>query len=253
MRQMVTGEVQKLFSTRLWLWLLLASSALTILYATLTIAFADTPDTFTLPLSTAEGQRTLLAVGAAAAPFAAILGAVSLTGEYRHRTATATFLATPQRARVVVAKLVTYTLAGAGYSLVGSAVAALVAVPWLAGKDIDLAVTGPDLVATLLGVTAAVALFGMIGVALGAVLQDQVATVVVLLVYLFVIENILTNVPALDRWTPYLPGQAEEALVGSTLPDRLLLEPWQGGLLLAGYAIALAWAGTALAVRRDLT
>jgi ABC-2 type transport system permease protein len=85
------------------------------------------------------------------------------------------------------------------------------------------------------------------------VLQDQVATVVVLLVYLFVIENILTNVPALDRWTPYLTGQAEEALVGSTLPDPLLLEPWQGGLLLAGYAIALGWVGTALAVPRDLT
>lgn len=253
MPHLIAGEFRKLLTTRLWLWLLLASIAITAAYASLTIAFADTPDSFTLPLSSPQGQRTLLAVGVGAAPFAAVLGAVGLTGEFRHRTATATFLATPRRGRVVTAKLITYALAGAGYALVCMAVTLAIALPWLAGKGIDLQVGAGELAATAAGVIAAVAVFGLIGVGLGALIREQVAAVVVLLIYLFVVENILTNIPALHEWTPYLPGLAEEALVGSTLTNTDLLQPWQGGILLCGYGLAFAVAGTRLAMRRDLT
>jgi ABC-2 type transport system permease protein len=252
-RRLIAGELRKLATTRLWLWLLIASVGLTVLYAILTIAFDGTPDAFTPPLSTPEGQRTLLAVGAAAAPFAAVLGAVGMTAEFRYRTATATFLATPRRGRVVAAKLVAHAVVGVGYGVVGTAVAALVVLPWLAGRHLSLAVAAGDLPATTGGVLAAVAAFGLIGVGVGALLRDQVAAVVVLLVYLFVLENILTNVTALHDWTRYLPGQAEEALVGSTLTDTVLLAPWQGGLVLTGYGLLLAAAGTMSTVRRDIS
>lgn len=252
MSRLIAAEFRKLFTTWLWLWLLLASIAITAAYASLTIAFADTPDSFTLPLSTPQGQRTLLAVGAGAAPFAAVLGAVGLTGEFRHNTAAATFLATPHRGRVVMAKLIAHALTGAGYGLVCLAVTLAIALPWLAGKGIDLRVSAGGFAATAAGVIAAVAIFGLLGVGLGAMIREQVAAVVVLLIYLFVVENILTNVPALHGWTPYLPGQAEEALVGSTLINTNLLQPWQGGILLCVYALVFAMAGTRLAVRRDL-
>jgi len=195
MTRLIAGEFHKLFTTRLWLWLLLAAVATTALYVSLDIAFADDPDTWTYPLSTEEGQRTLLAIGAGVAP----LVAIGLTGEFRHRTATATFLATPHRGRVVAAKLVTYALVGVGYALAG------------------------------------------------------VATVVGLLIYLFVVERILTAIPALNSWIMYLPGKAQEALAGTTLTVQRVLEPWQGGILLAGYGLVLATAGTLLAVRRDIT
>lgn len=101
MRRLIAAEVRKLATTRLWLWLLLASVAITALYAGLLIGFSDDPDTWTLPLSTPHGQRTLFATAAGgAAPLAAVLGAVGITGEFRHRTATATFLATPRRDHV---------------------------------------------------------------------------------------------------------------------------------------------------------
>jgi hypothetical protein len=199
-----------------------------------------------------EGQRTLLAVAVGASPFAAVLGAIGLTGEFRHRTATATFLATPHRGRVVAAKLVTHALIGAGYALVCLAVTAAIAVPWLSARHITLAVGGRDATATAAGVVAAVAVFAVIGVGLGALLREQVATVVVLLVYLFVVENILTGIRALHGWTLYLPGQAQEALVGSTLSDRRLLPASQGGLVLAAYGAVLAAAGTLLSMRKDV-
>jgi ABC-2 type transport system permease protein len=253
MPRLLAGEFQKLLSTRLWLWLLLASAAITSFYAGLDIAFADTPGTWTLPLSTPQGQRTLLAIGAGGAPLVAVLGVIGLTGEFRHRTATATFLATPHRGRVVVAKLATYELVGAGYGLAGIAVTVAIALPWLASRDIHLVLGGGDVAATLAGVIAAMAILGMVGVGLGALLREQVAVVVGLLVWLLVVERILTSFAALQSWTIYLPGQAQEALSGSVLTNERLLQPWQGGLVLAAYGIVLALAGSRLAMRRDVT
>jgi hypothetical protein len=43
MTRLIAGEFHKLFTTRLWLWLLLAALAITALYTGLDIAFADNP------------------------------------------------------------------------------------------------------------------------------------------------------------------------------------------------------------------
>jgi ABC-2 type transport system permease protein len=254
MTRLVAAEFQKLLTTRLWLWLLLGSMAITALYASMNIAFSDDPDTWTLPLSTPQGQQTLFAVAAGGAgPLAAVLGAIGLTGEFRHRTATATFLATPHRGWVVGAKLLTYGLVGAGYGLACLGVVVAIAVPWLAAKDIDVSLTTNGLPGTMAGVVTAVAVYGLIGVGLGALLREQVATVVGLLVYLYVVEPVVTRIPALSNWTVYLPGPAHNALTGIALTNQGFLEAWQGGIVLAAYGIAFAVAGTLLAVRRDVT
>lgn len=254
MRRLVTAELRKLLTTRLWLWLLLGSLALTALYAALAIAFAGDADNPTPPLSTAPGQRTVFSVGAGAAtPLIAVLAAIGLTGEFRHRTATTTFLATPHRGRVVVAKLITYGLVGIVYALACIALTIAIAVPWLRARGIDVPLTSNGIPGTLAGVVAAVAVFGLVGVGLGALLRDQVAATAGLLVYLFVVEPIVTRVEALGAWTSYLPGAASSALTRVSQAGQDFLEPWQGGLVLAGYGVALALAGTRLAVRRDVT
>jgi ABC-type transport system involved in multi-copper enzyme maturation permease subunit len=56
--------------------------------------------------------------------FAALLGAMSITGEIRHGTIRPTFLVTPWRGRVVAAKVCASMLTGAGFGLVAGAVAA---------------------------------------------------------------------------------------------------------------------------------
>jgi hypothetical protein len=187
---LIRGELAKLLSTRLWLWLLLATMALTALFASLNIAFNDDPDTLAPPLATAAGQRLLFGTSAGGAQtLIAVLAAIGITGEYRHRTATTTFLATPHRSRVLLAKLVTYTAIGAAYAAACIAVVTAIAWPWLKARGIDPTLTGNGVPATLAGVVAAVALFALLGVGLGALLRDQVAAVVGLLVYLFVAER----------------------------------------------------------------
>lgn len=254
MPRLLFAEYRKLTSTRLWLWMLLAAAAITALYVSLQIAFADDPDTWTFPLTTVAGQRTLLASAAsAAAPLTAVLGAVGITGEYRHRTATFTFLATPDRSRVIVAKLMTYSLVGIFFAATCTAVAAAIAWPWLGAKGITLHLTASGNLATIAGVVAASAVFALIGLGLGALLKDQVATVVGLLIYLFVVEPVLTGIGALQSWTSYLPGPARGALTGSALTNRVFLDPWQGGLALLTFALLLATLGTIRTAHGDIT
>lgn len=253
MRRLVTAEFHKLATTRLWLWLLLGSVALTALYASLAIAFGDSPDNPTPPLASPAGQRTVFSVGQGAGTLLAVLAAIGLTGEFRHQTATTTFLATPNRGQVVLAKLATYALVGIGYALVCIAITVAIALPWLDAKGIQVPVGGNGIPATLAGVVAAVAIFGLIGVGLGALVREQAATVVGLLVYLFIAEPIVTRIPALSSWTIYLPGAAANALTQVAQANQNFLPPWQGGLVLAAYGLILAAAGTVLTIRRDVT
>jgi len=254
MDRLVAAEFRKLFTTRLWLWLLLGAMGLTALYASLLIGFSEDPDTMTAPLTTAAGQQTLFAVASGGSnTLVAVLAAIGITGEFRHRTATATFLASPRRSHIVLAKLVTYGLVGVGYAIACLVVVTLIAVPWLAVKDIGLDLTGNGLPATYAGVVADTAIFGLLGVGLGALLRNQVATVVGLLVYRFVAEPILTGLPALSDWTIYLPGSASAALTNVSLTTQEYLEAWQGGLVLAGYGLVFALLGARFSVRRDIT
>lgn len=254
MNRLVAAELHKLVTTRLWLWLLLAAMGLTALYAGLNIAFTDDPDNFAPHLSTPEGQRLHYATAASAvATLAAVLGAIGVTSEFRYRTATATFLATPRRGRVLAAKIVTYPVVGVGYAAACLLVTVALGVPWLATRDITLTVSGNGVPATFAGVLATGALFAVVGVGVGALVRDQVAATVGLLVYLLVAEPIVTAVPAMHGWTSYLPGPAASALAGSTLETREFLPAWHGGLMLLAYATALALAGAVVAGRRDIT
>lgn len=74
-----------------------------------------------------------------------------------------------------------------------------------------------------------------------------------MLVYRFVAEPIVTWIPGLGDWTAYLPGSASAALTQVSLTTQEYLEAWQGGLVLAAYAIMLAAAGSRLSMRRDVT
>jgi hypothetical protein len=142
---------------------------------------------------------------------------------------------------------------GAGYAVACIAVVTAIGWPWMVARGIDPTLTGNGVPAALAGVVAAVALFALLGVGLGALVRDQVAAVVGLLVYLFVAEPIVTRIPALQDWTVFLPGPSASALTGITLSDQDFLPPWQGGVVLAVYAVAAAASGLWRTTRVDLT
>ncbi len=253
MIRLISGEVRKLFTTKLWLWMLLGAIAITALFMSFTIALDGSEGNPQPPLSTPEGQRNLFSVAGASGVFALILGTIAITGEFRHQTVTPTFLATPHRGRVVIAKLVTYALAGIGYGVVVVAFSIALALPWLSAKDIDVSLTENGIPGAMVGTLAGIAVYAVLGVGVGALVRNQIAAIVGSLVYLFVIEAFAGSLPTIRDYYKYLPGGANAALTGASQPGTTLLEPWQGGLLLVAYGAVFATVGTWLAVRRDVS
>jgi ABC-2 type transport system permease protein len=180
--------------------------------------------------------------------FAGLVGALSITSEIRHGTIRPTFLMTPRRGRVVAAKIVASGLVGIVFGLVAVAVALGVGSAALAARGIPITLESNDYTLMPAGGIAAAALWAPIGVGLGALLRNQVATLVAIFLWLFFIENLLIDfVPGVGK---FAPGAAAAAITGLD-PERLLA-PALGAILLAAYAAAAAAAGTFATVRRDV-
>lgn len=254
MRQLIAAEFRKLFGTRLWLWLLLAAMDLTALFVWVTIVGNNNPASKVPTLSSLAGQHTVLSIPAGTAGvLAAVLAALGMTGEFRHQTATATFLATPRRHLVVIAKLITYALASLGYGIICTAEGAAIALPWLHAKGFPISLTSGGSPGVLAEVMLAVVVYSLIGSGIGALLRDQVFAVVTLLVYFFAIEPIVMRIPALAAVVIYLPGPAGNALTHTHQAALGYLQSWQGGLIFAAYAAIVVAAGTRFMVRRDVS
>lgn len=250
MTHALRAEVLKLFTTRLWLWLSLLAVGLAGLVATLISATAGAA------IEEVGGALPTVLSGATSFGYlvSAVLGVVGLTGEFRHLTATPTFLAVPRRGLVVSAKMLVALVFGLVLGVVTLGVAYAIAAPWLDSKG--LTADGDLVTRALVGGVVTIAVFGVIGVGVGALLRNQIAAVVAIVLYLFVLEPIVGAVPGVRRAFPYLPGGAVASLTQTQeqqLPGVVLLEPWQGGALLLAYGAVFAVLGTWLAVRRDIT
>ncbi|MQA74329.1 MAG: ABC transporter permease subunit [Solirubrobacterales bacterium] len=184
--------------------------------------------------------------------FAALLGALSVTNEIRHGTIRPTFLVSPWRGRVVAAKVWASALIGAGFGLAACALAAGVGTAALRLRGIDVELDGGDYALLLAGGTAAAALWAAIGVGLGAIVRDQVPTLIGICAWLLFVEGLLVGDVAgvAENVGRFAPGALGQALSGQD-PDTLLA-PALGAPLLALYATAAAAAGWIATTRRGV-
>jgi ABC-2 type transport system permease protein len=246
MIRLVRAELTKLATTRLIYGMAAAMAAFAVLTVAANILGVEgapplAADSFPMLVG---GPVTLLS-GAAL-----LLGILGMAGEFRHQTVTQTFLVTPDRGRVVAAKLVAYPLAGIALALGILAFTAAVAAGWLAAKGITPSLLDARLGRVLLGAVLAAGLCGLVGVGVAALVRNQVAALIGVAVWVLLVEGLLMsllNAPSLGKW---LPSAAAAAL---TNPGGAGLSRVAGSLLLAGYALALALVGTRLVVRRDIT
>jgi hypothetical protein len=248
MTRLIRAEFTKLATTRL----LYGLTAVMAAFAALTvIALMTTPDMEGDPALSAYSLPMFVAAPVTLLSGAALLlGILGMAGEFRHQTVTQTFLVTPDRGRVVAAKLVAYPLAGIALTLAILAFTAAVATGWLAAKGITPSLLDARLGRVLLGAVLAAGLCALVGVGVAALVRNQVAALVGVAVWVLVVEGLLLSLlhaPSLGKW---LPSAAAAAL---TNPGGGQLSRLAGALLLAGYALALALVGTRLVVRRDIT
>ncbi|HJU02363.1 MAG TPA: ABC transporter permease [Actinomycetes bacterium] len=183
--------------------------------------------------------------------FAALLGALSITAEIRHGTIRPTFLFSPRRGRVVAAKIVVSVLVGAGFGLVAGAVATAAGTAALRARGIDVQLDGRDDALLVFGSATAAALWAAIGVGLGALVRNQVPTLIGICAWLLFVEGLLGDATGgLGDVGRILPGAAAAAISGQD--PGTLLAPAVGLVLLVAYAAAAALAGAIATSRRDV-
>lgn len=200
-------------------------------------------------LASEEGFLDTLEVSSAATFLALLFGVIGVAGEYRHGTITPTFLAAPVRHRVLTAKLIAYAGAGLLLGVFAVLVTFAIALPWLAAKNVDYDLADRDVLLFLVGMLAAAALWGALGVAFGSVVPNQVGSMVVTFIWLLIVENIVAGLlPGVARFTP---GKAAQALMRVDAGE--LLTMGAAAAVTLAYIAALAAIGAALVMRRDVT
>ena len=247
MTAQLLAELLRQRTTRTSLGLFLAMLGL-ILLAMLLHALALPSDTLALR----HNQLMVLGVGERLGVlFAALLGAVAITAEFRHGTIRPTLLVTPRRGRVIAAKVGVSLLIGAVFGLAGSGLAAVVGSVALQVRGIDVTLTGGDLLLLLAGSAAAGALWAAIGVGLGALVRNQVPTLIGISAWLLFVEGLLVETsPDVTAVGRFGPGAAAAAVSGQGA--GALLPPAAALLLLAAYAAAAVLIGWLATVRRDI-
>jgi ABC-2 type transport system permease protein len=250
MIRLVRAEWTKLFTTRVWIGLLLGACLLVAGFASLTTGFAGNPESGIPAVGTPEFEKIAFAQATGTTVIFLILGIIGMTQEYRHRTATPTFLTEPRRWHVVVAKLAAYALAAVPFALVVLLVNVVVVEIYAGARGAAPALTSDNL-EVLWSSGLVLVIYALIGVGIGALFRNQVGAIVGGLVYLFVVEPVIRSIPATSGAYKWMPGGAQEAMT-ATLQGPELLGAWQGGLLLVGYGLLAALLGTLIAVRRDV-
>jgi ABC-2 type transport system permease protein len=195
-------------------------------------------------------RRLVAHAGLASAILTLVLGITAVAGEYRHKSITETYLATPRRSRVILAKLVAYGLAGALLGAISAGTGLITAGAWLAGKGGSLELADPDVWRTAVGIIAYNALFAAIGVSVGALIRNLTGAVAAALSWIALFETTVGNLfKDVGRWLPYSSGMALDYI--PTKGDAL--SQWSAAGVLATYAVVLAAVAIVTTVRRDVT
>ena len=251
MSRLIHAELLKLTTTRsFWVYVLLALALVPVTIALMILAPHTGPPHTGVTLDSSEGVRRVIAA-ASAGTMLLVIGILMMAGEFRHNTATATFLITPDRKRVALAKLAAAALVGIAIAAAASIITLAVALPWLSAKGIDVGAYTSDIAIVILGALMVTALSAIIGVGLGSILRNQTHAITIALVWTLTVEALLmSTAPEIYRW---LPGGASNALTPAATLKGGALPMWGGALLLATYALAFAAAGTRRIACRDIT
>lgn len=241
MKPLLLGELVKLRTTRTFAALVGSAVVLSLLVVILTGLLND---------HFADQDLRQMFTANFSGFFILLLGVIGMAGEWRHKTIAGTILAAPDRIRLLVAKLLSYAVAGIVLSAVvtlsimaiGTLILSLRGLPTLDVSGLADLLWRQLLLAGLLGA---------FGVCVGGLIRNQVVAIVGVLIFAFALEPaILSLAPSVGRFGPTVG--APNGLLEMRFADNQLLAPGYAVLVLFGW-IGLGFAATgALLRRRDL-
>ncbi len=292
---LIRSEFRKIFTTNAW-WLFgLGSIVITGLamwgnmaQAASDIAFARNPNIDiklgpgASPEQAAEAQQRLAEahdlpaqlVKAAASIFTSgqffglvlvmLVGVLVMTNEFQYQTASATFLTTPQRSRVVVGKLVAAIGLALGFWLVSQVISLAAGLTFFHNIDASNSLGEWPVQRAMLFNAAAYVLWAVFGFGIGTLIRSQIGSVVTgMAVYLVgyaggigvfvLIRTYLIHGDWVLTAAVSMPPIASQIMIS---PDKLYPESaawWVGALVMIGWSVLAGAIGVLLTRRRDVS
>jgi hypothetical protein len=202
MTALIRGELIKTVTTRTLFGYAGVGVALVIANVLIVTQFSSTLDHVSDKREAIAGLPILLL----------LLGLVGAAGEYRHRTAApAALVAGRSRGRLLLARAGAYAVTGLGVAGLMVGVSLALGLPLLASEP-GPSLGSEDVAAVVGGSLLAAALSAVMGVAVGALVRNQVAAVVGTLIVIFVVSPLLNVVD--EAWIEFLPWGAAAVLAG---------------------------------------
>ena len=175
----------------------------------------------------------------------AVLGVLTMTSEFRRGLVRTTFTATPRRGRVLAAKAVVVAAVSFVAGLFASVGSYLLARPILAANGFaapaypELPLTDPQALRAVVGAAAMLALVGVLGLAVGALLRGTAGAVTLALV-VFLLPTVFATALPLDPalWIGRATPVAGLAVMQTRSMWNTATTPWGGLGVLAAYAVA---------------
>jgi hypothetical protein len=177
-----------------------------------------------------------------------VLGVMVTAGEAHHGVLTQTYLVTPTRRRVLMAKLGAVTVAGVVLPMVLIGLAVVVGGVQLVARGLPLDLARMAVLEAVLGTIASAALLGILGAAAGALVGNQTPALILVMAWSMVGEGILMTVVGFEaaRWLPLHAARAVNHQTPFALPV------WTALLVALGYAAALSVSAFKVSLPRDV-
>jgi ABC-type transport system involved in multi-copper enzyme maturation permease subunit len=185
---------------------------------------------------------TMLAIG--------VLGVLVSAGEYSTGMIRSTLAAVPKRLPVLWSKAAVYGVVAFAATTVAALLAFLLGGTALAGTSAAVSLTAHGVLRCLVGAGLYLALVGVLGVGLGALLRSVAGGITALIGGMMILPGLVSLLPSsiAGHISPYLPSNAADAV--TTLHHTAgLLSPGAGLAVLAGWT-ALVLGGAAFRLTR---
>jgi ABC-2 type transport system permease protein len=204
--------------------------------------------------ASADGVRLALAGTHLSQIAFGVLGVLVITSEYSTGMIRATLTAVPQRRTVLAAKAIVFTataLVVGTMSSSGAYLAFQAALP--PGDSLKSSLSDPGVLRAVFGGGLYLAMLGLLGLGLGAVIRVSAGAIATLFGLLFVPPILLVMLPR--TWQtgvgPYVPMQAGEQIYVAVSHEAAMLAPWTGFAVFTLYAALALGFGFFLISRRD--
>ena len=247
----IATELRKLTTVRTT-WTLSTIGLVIVAMSTSSYVFGDPVDA---AVGSATRTATAIDVIGANSLMVLVVGVLVMTTEFRHDTIGHTLQLTPGRTRVLASKLVAGAVYGAAFFAACLAITAVMLLATVVTSGTSPAFGG-SIIDALWRNLLAMSLTGALGVAAGAVIRSQVVAVTTSLLWVFVVENLVSATSyAVGRWLPF---QALNAIHVSELERAgqgggiLPLTPTTGLLVFLGHVALLSLIAGVTMSERDI-